>query len=70
MSEGRAFDCVGESGWREAYVFRHVNALNLFHCSLSNKHELVSNEELEWQRRKKKRDAVARARRNLLKSMS
>lgn len=69
MSEGRSLECVGESGWREAYVFRHVNALNLFHCSLSNKHELVSNPELECLRVKKKRDAVARARRHLFKSM-
>lgn len=57
--------CVGESGWREAYVFRHVDMLDAFHCSPSRDHELLFTAEhaaAQHERRRLKQKRLARQR--------
>lgn len=71
-----AFECefpascdFGESGWREAYVFRHVNACDVFHCSFDKKHELVESDTIVAERLRRKRKQKAKQRADLFKSM-
>lgn len=60
-------DCVGESTWREAYVFRHVGNPQMFH-TFAEKHKLYMSREIRTKISNRKRArlaARARARRQL-----
>lgn len=65
------YDEVGESTWREAYVFRHVCSLGLFH-TFAEEHKLYMSEEVCTKIRTRKRaraSAKANSRRRLFQSM-
>lgn len=65
------FDDVGESTWREAYVFRHVGSPGMFH-TFAESHKLYMSHEVNSKIAARKRArAVAKAknRRKLLERM-
>lgn len=60
-----SFDDVGESGWREAYVFRHVDVIAAFHCAPEHRNSLFVTLEqaacdVERKRKKSRRQAMQR----------
>lgn len=62
---------VSESGMRQAYVFRHVDVMSCFHCSLERNHALVmtrEREDLMRERERMKRKRAAKARADLMRS--
>lgn len=59
---------VGESGLRQAYVFRHVDLPSSFYCSPTRKHALVVSEDTVRERERMKRKRAAKARADLMRS--
>lgn len=65
------YDEVGESMWREAYVFRHVGSPSLFHTAVEQ-HKLYMSHEIRAKIARRKRARVTAkttSRRKLLQSM-
>jgi hypothetical protein len=52
---------VGDSEWREAFVFRHLQSLLPFHDDLRHKHARVVTLELEELLKKRKRTRAKKA---------
>lgn len=57
---------VGESGMRQAYVFRHVDQLGTFHSAPERNFALVPDEDALRERERNKRKRTARARASLM----